>query len=75
MGVEITLKGQQQPNLKAFAAHRKKWELSKMVIEQSEIRWAISTFKTFKVAVTDGTVPALLEQEADHLMTHPRCIF
>jgi hypothetical protein len=48
------LEGQEQPNLRAFAAHRDDWELSKRVIEQSKIRGAISTFKPFKLAGTDG---------------------
>jgi hypothetical protein len=30
-GEEVTLEGQEQPNLRAFAAHREDWELSKKV--------------------------------------------
>ena len=59
-GEEVTLEGQGQPNLRAFAAHREDRELSKRVIDQSKIRWVISTFKPFKSAGTDGIVPALL---------------
>jgi hypothetical protein len=43
-GEEVTLEGQGQPNLRAFAGHREDWELSKKVIDQSKIRWVISTF-------------------------------
>jgi hypothetical protein len=60
------LEGQGQPNLTAFAAHSEDWELSKKVSDQSKIRWAISTFKQFKSAGTDGTVPALLQQGVEH---------
>jgi phage protein U len=44
-GEEVTLEGQGQANLTAFAAHRQDWELSEKVIDQSKIRWVISTFK------------------------------
>jgi hypothetical protein len=69
-GEEVTLEGQGQPNLRAFAAHREDWELSKKNTDQSEIRWAISTFKPFKLAGTDGIVPALLQHGVKHLTTH-----
>jgi hypothetical protein len=74
-GEEVTLEGQRQPNLRAFAAQREDWELSKKVIDLSKIRWAISIFKPFKSAGTDGIVPALLQQGVKHLMTHLCCIF
>jgi hypothetical protein len=45
---DVTLYGQWQPKLKAFAAHMEDWELSKKVIDQSKIRWAISIFIAFK---------------------------
>jgi hypothetical protein len=61
--------------LRAFAAHREDWELSKKVTDQSKIRWAISTFKPFKSAGTDGIVPALLQQRVEHLTTHLCRIF
>jgi hypothetical protein len=69
-GVEVTLEGQGQPNLTAFAAHREDWEMSKKVIDQSKIRWVISTFKPFKLAGTDGIVSAHLQQGVEHLTTH-----
>jgi hypothetical protein len=72
---EVTLEGQGQPNLRAFAAHREDWELSKKVTEQSKIRQAITTFKPFKSAGTDGIVPALLQQGVEHLTTHLCHIF
>jgi hypothetical protein len=74
-GEETTLEGQGQPNLRAFAAHREDWELSKKDIDQSKIRRAISTFKPFKSAGTDGIVPALLQQGVQHLKTYLCRIF
>jgi hypothetical protein len=59
----------------AFAPHREDWELSKKVTDQSQIRWVISIFKPIKLAGTDGTVPAVLQQGVNHLMTHLCCIF
>jgi len=55
-GEEVTLEGQWQPNLRAFAGQSKKWELSKKVGGQSKIRWMISALKPG----TDGIAPALL---------------
>jgi hypothetical protein len=69
------LEGQGQPNLRASAAHREDWELSKKVTDLSKITWAISKFKPFKSAGTDGIVPALLQQGVKHLTTHLCCIF
>jgi hypothetical protein len=66
-GEEVTLEGQEQPNLTAFAAHREDLELSKKVNDHSKIRWAISTFKPFKSAGTNGIVPALLQQRVGTL--------
>jgi hypothetical protein len=74
-GEEVTLEEQGQLNLRAFAAHREDWELSKRVIDQSKIKWAISTFKPFKSAGTDGIVSALLQQAVEHLTTHLCRIF
>jgi hypothetical protein len=39
--------------------NRGDWDLAKGVINQSKIRWVLSTFKPFKSAGTDGIVPAL----------------
>jgi hypothetical protein len=50
------------------------WELSK-VVDQHKVKWAISTFKPFKYAGTDGTVTALLQQAVKHLITHSYQIF
>jgi hypothetical protein len=72
---EVTLAGQGQQNLRAFAAHREDWELSKKVIDQSKVRSAISTFKLLKSAGTDEIVPALLQQGGEHLTTHLCHIF
>jgi hypothetical protein len=35
---------QGQPNMGIFIAHRDDWELSKRIIDQSKIKWAINTF-------------------------------
>jgi hypothetical protein len=51
------------------------WDLAKRVINQSKIRWALSTFKPFTSAVTDGIVPALLQQGVEQLVPHLCCIF
>jgi hypothetical protein len=74
-GEEVTLEGQGQPNLRAFAAHREDWELSKRAVDQSKISWVISTFKPFKSAGTDGIVPALLQQGVEQSTTHLCRIF
>jgi len=72
---EIVFEGKGQPNPCAFAAHREDWEICKRNINQSKIRWLISTFKPLKSAGTDGIVPALLQQGVDVLMTHLCHIF
>jgi hypothetical protein len=46
------------------------WNLAKLVINQSKIRWALSTFKPYKSAGTDEIVPALLQQGVEHLIPH-----
>jgi len=46
------------------------WGIYKRIINQSKIRWMISTFKPFKSAGPDGIVPALLQQGIDVLMAH-----
>jgi hypothetical protein len=53
---EVTLEGQGQPKLRAFAGQIKKLELSKKVSDQSKIRWLISALKPG----TGGIAPALL---------------
>jgi len=53
----MTLEGQWKPNLRAFTAHREVWNLSRKVMNQSEIRWVIRTFKPLKSVETDGTAP------------------
>jgi hypothetical protein len=45
------------------------------MINQSSIRWALSTLKPFKSAGTDGIVPALLQEGAEHLVPHLCRIF
>jgi hypothetical protein len=66
---------QGQPKLGTFIAHRENWELSKKIIDQSKIKWTINTFKPFKSAATDETVPALLQHVVNYLTIHLRQIF
>jgi hypothetical protein len=73
-GEAIVLR-QEQPNVGTFTAHRGDWEMSKRIIDQSKIKWAINTLKPFKSAGTDKIVPALLQQEVDYLTTHLCRIF
>jgi len=63
----MTLKGQWQPNLRAFTAHREVWNLSRKVMNQSKIRWVIRIFKPLKSVGSDGMAPALLQQGVDLL--------
>ena len=51
----MTLEGDGQPNLRAFAAHNEDWELSETATDQSTIRWVIRTLKPFKSVETDET--------------------
>jgi hypothetical protein len=46
------------------------WNLARLVIKQSKIRWAFGTFKPFKSAGADEIVPALLQQVAEHVVPH-----
>jgi hypothetical protein len=50
--------------------NRGNWNLAKQAINRSKIGWALSTFKPFKSARTDGIVPALLQQDAEYLLPH-----
>jgi hypothetical protein len=52
--------GQQNLGICERITNRDDWDLAKRVINQSKIRWALSTFKPFKSAGTDGIAPALL---------------
>jgi hypothetical protein len=51
------------------------WNLARHMNNQSNLRWAISTLKSFKSAGTDGIVPALLQQGAEHVVPHLCRIF
>jgi hypothetical protein len=64
--------GQQNLGICECITNRGDWDLAKCVINQSKIRWALSTFKPFKSVGTDGIVPALLQQGMEHLVPH-RC--
>jgi hypothetical protein len=62
--------GQQNLGVCGHITNRGDWNLAKCVINQSKIRWALSTFKPFKSGGTDTTVPALLQQGVVHLVPH-----
>jgi hypothetical protein len=62
--------GQQNLGICECITNRGDWNLAKCVINQSKIRWALSTYKPLKSAGTDGIVPALLQQGAEHLVPH-----
>jgi hypothetical protein len=51
------------------------WNLTKRVNNQSTITWALGTFKPFKSAGSDGIVPAILQQGAEHTVPHLCRIF
>jgi hypothetical protein len=55
--------------------NRADWNLAKRVINQSNIRWALGTFKPFKSEGTDGIVLVLLQQGAEHVVPHLCIIF
>jgi hypothetical protein len=55
--------------------NRGDWNLAKRVNNQSKIRCALGTFKSFKSAGTDGIVPALLQQGMELLVPHLCRIF
>jgi len=55
-GEEVTLEGQGQPNLRAFAGQSKNWKLSKKVSDQSKITRTISALKPRN----HGIAPVLL---------------
>jgi hypothetical protein len=69
--------GQDQQNLGVCGRRTNMgdWDLAKRVINQSKIRWALSTFKTFKCAGTDEIIPALLQEGAEQLIPHLFRIF
>jgi hypothetical protein len=69
--------GQDQQNLGLCEriTNRGDWDLAKRVINHTNIRWALSTFKPFKSAGTDGIVLTLLQQGAEHLVLHLCRIF
>jgi hypothetical protein len=50
--------------------HRADWNLAKLVINQSRIRWALGTLKPFKAAGTDEIVPAILQQGEELIAEH-----
>jgi hypothetical protein len=61
--------GQGQPNTDEcrHRTNRGDWNLARNVINQSQTRWALGTFKPFKSAGTNEIVSALLQQETEHL--------
>jgi hypothetical protein len=67
---DVTWQRQGQSNLGTYTAGREDRELSTSVIDQFKIRWAINTFKLFKLAGTDEVLHALLQHRAEYLTTH-----
>jgi hypothetical protein len=43
--------------------NREDWNLVRRIMNQFKIKWAINSFRLFKSAETDDTVPALLQNE------------
>jgi hypothetical protein len=75
IGDSIDGYGQQNLGVCRSRTNRGDWNLAKIVINQSKIRWALNTFKPFKSAGTDEIVPTLLQQGMVHLAPHLCCIF
>jgi hypothetical protein len=75
--IEDSGDGQGQQNLGVCRSitNRGKWNLAKQVINQSNLRWVLSTFRPLKSAGTDEIVWALLQQGAEYLLPHLCCIF
>jgi hypothetical protein len=67
--------GQHKLGVCEGTTNRGDWNLAKKAINQSRIRQALSTFKPFKSAGTDGIVPALLQQGTEYLVPHLCHIF
>jgi hypothetical protein len=65
--------GQQNLGICGRITNRGDWNLAKRVINQSKIGWALGTFKPFRFSGIDGTVPALLQQGVEHLVSHHIC--
>jgi hypothetical protein len=63
--------GQQNLGICECIMNRGDWNLERHVINQSKIRWALGTFEPFKSPGTDGTVAVLLQQGAEHIVSHP----
>jgi hypothetical protein len=75
--IDDSIDGQGQQNLDACRSrtNRGDWNLAKIAINQSKIRWALNTFKPFKSAGTDEIVPTLLQQGVEYLSPHLCRIF
>ena len=53
-------------------ASREDWQVSKRVIDQSKIKWAISSFEPYKSPGPDGICPIMLQKGPD-LLTSKLC--
>jgi hypothetical protein len=62
--------GRQNLDVRRVETNRADWDLAKVLITQSRIKWALDTFKPYKSAGTDGIVPALLQHGAELLVPH-----
>jgi hypothetical protein len=67
--------GQQNLGTCKHITNRGDRNLARRVINQSKIRWALGILKPFKSAGTDGIVPVLLQQGAEHVIPHLCHIF
>jgi hypothetical protein len=66
---------QQKLGICGGITNRGDWNLTKQVINQTKIRWALSTFKPFKSVGTDAIVHELLQQGAEYLVPQLCCTF
>jgi hypothetical protein len=62
--------GQQNLDISRSKTNSADWDLAKVLIIQSSIKWALGTFKPYKSAGTDGIVPALLQHGEELLVPH-----
>jgi hypothetical protein len=62
--------GQQNLDTSRGRTNGADWDLAKVFITQSRIKWALDTFKPYKSVGTDGIVLALLQHGAELLVLH-----
>jgi hypothetical protein len=64
---DVLMDGKGQSYLGKCTCRKKKgdWNLVRRMIDQSRIKWAISTFRPFKSAGTDGIVPCIATAQGE----------